>query len=198
MTSFPAGSQMRYRMMHLVYSDLVRAYVLVNGAGSDLPPPLFLWSSMFSPRYIPVLLYRISHAFFQRGHSLPSRLFSIFNFVFFGVEISPCCRIGPGLFLPHTQGTVIGAWSIGSNATIFQGVTIGASKLDFSPSPATRPVLGHFVTICAGAVVIGGLSIGDNCIVGANAVVLDSVPSCSIAVGVPARVLPSTTASCHL
>jgi serine O-acetyltransferase len=54
------------------------------------------------------------------------------------------------------------------------------------------------VTICAGAVVIGGLSIGDNCIVGANAVVLDSVPSCSIAVGVPARVLPSTTASCHL
>jgi serine O-acetyltransferase len=93
------------------------------------------------------------------------------------------------LFLPHTQGTVIGAWSIGENATIFQGVTLGAKDIDFSYQESSRPTVGNNVTIGAGAKVIGGLILGDYARVGANAVVLNDVASGLLAVGIPAKVI---------
>ncbi|WP_322772527.1 hypothetical protein [Synechococcus sp. CBW1107] len=108
----------------------------------------------------------------------------------FGIEIACACDIGPGLFIPHSQGIVIGAWCIGSNFTVFQGVTIGARKLDFDMSPSCRPIISNNVTIGAGAVVIGNLNLGDNTFVGANSVVLTNIPPNSLAVGAPARVVP--------
>ena len=111
------------------------------------------------------------------------------NFLVFGIEIAIRCPIGKGLFLPHTQGTVIGAWSIGDNATIFQGVTLGAKGLNFSYDESSRPTLGDGVTIGAGAKVIGGISLGFNSIVGANAVVLHDVAPGSLVVGIPAKVV---------
>ncbi|WP_316894038.1 serine O-acetyltransferase [Ralstonia mannitolilytica] len=111
------------------------------------------------------------------------------NFVVFGIEIAARCEIGPGLYLPHTQGTVIGAWSIGKNAVIYQGVTIGAKELDFAYSEVSRPKLGDNVTIGAGAKVLGGVQLGPGARIGANAVVITSVPEGALAVGIPAKVL---------
>jgi serine O-acetyltransferase len=118
------------------------------------------------------------------------KLFSILNFIIFGIEVSPRCHIGKGLFLPHSQGTVIGAYSIGENATIYQGVTLGARELDFGYSKEVRPVVGNGVTVGAGAKVLGGITLGDQCKVGANAVVLKSVAAGRSVVGIPAEEIP--------
>jgi len=75
---------------------------------------------------------------------------------------------------------------IGSNATIYQHVTLGTSN----PSIPAYPRLGDEVTVFAGAVIVGDISVGDCATVGANAFVRCDVPAGKIAVGVPSRIIP--------
>jgi serine O-acetyltransferase len=91
--------------------------------------------------------------------------------------------IGEGLFIQHGFATVIAARSIGRNCWINQQVTIGFSNKD------DCPVLEDNVTINAGAKVIGGIKVGKNSIVGANAVVVKNVPENCVVVGVPAYIV---------
>ncbi len=91
--------------------------------------------------------------------------------------------IGPGLFIQHGFSTIIAARSIGANCWINQQVTIGYSNA------TDCPTIGNNVTVCAGAKVIGSAHIGDNSIVGANAVVVKSIPANVTVVGVPARIV---------
>lgn len=179
----------RYTLTELLRLDVLRFYYLFHGNEDHPPQGLRLWLSLLSPRVAPTLLYRLSHFFSLCQLGVIAKLLSCSNAVLFGVEIASSCQIGPGLFLPHTQGTVVGAWSIGSNVTIFQGVTLGARSLDFNPGPATRPTIGDGVIIGAGAKVLGGIILGDNCRVGANSVVLTDIPPGCLAVGAPARVI---------
>jgi serine O-acetyltransferase len=109
------------------------------------------------------------------GIPLLPRVFSGLNLLLFGLEVTPSCEIGPGIFFPHTVGTVIGASRLGSNVTIFQGVTLGARELDMHFDPSKRPEVGDNVTLGSGCRILGGISIGNNTIVGANAVVVHSV-----------------------
>ena len=71
---------------------------------------------------------------------------------------------------------------IGEKVTIYQGVTIGQSK-------GVYPVIGDNVIIYAGAKIVGDVHIGNNVIIGANSVVVDSVPDNTIVAGIPARVI---------
>jgi serine O-acetyltransferase len=176
----------------LLRADLLRQYSLIHGPEVSPPSGLRLWLSMASPRFIPVLLCRLAHALYLRRLSPIAKLVSLVNFFAFGIEISVRCPIGPGLFLPHTQGTVIGAWRIGKNATIFQGATLGAKEVDFSYTELSRPKVGDDVTIGSGAKIIGGITLEDRVRVGANSVVLIDVPENSLAVGVPAKVVKPT------
>jgi serine O-acetyltransferase len=109
--------------------------------------------------------------------------------VLFGIEVTPNCEIGPGLFFPHTVGTVIGACRLGQNVTVYHGVTLGAKELDMHFDPATRPSVGDNVILGSGAKILGGISIGDNVIIGANSVVLHSIAPNLRIVGVPGREL---------
>ncbi len=120
-----------------------------------------------------------------------ARLVSLTNFVFYGIEISVSCSIGPGIFFPHTQGTVVGAWKIGSNVTIYQGVTIGAKEIDLVSTPESRPTICDDVVIGSGAKVLGGITLGNKVKVGANSVVLTDLPPGVLAVGAPAYVKKS-------
>jgi serine O-acetyltransferase len=167
-------------------ADLRRAHVLLHGSESNVSS-LRLWLGMFAPRFIPVLLCRFAYFFYLLKISPVSKFISLLNFFLFGIEIAVRCPIGKGLFLPHTQGTVIGAWSIGENVTIFQGVTLGAKELDFSYKESSRPTVSGGVTIGAGAKVIGGLVLGAGASVGANAVVVGDVAPATLVVGVPAK-----------
>ena len=169
-------------------ADLQRAQLLLHG-GDVAIVGLRLWLGLLSPRFVPVFLCRLAHRFHCWNMSFFAKTIALLNFFFFGIEIAVRCSIGRGLFLPHTQGTVIGAWSIGENVTIFQGVTLGAKELDFSYQQLSRPTVGDDVTIGSGAKILGGVTIGSFSRVGANAVVLTDVPPNSLAVGVPAKLI---------
>ena len=186
MKNFPAD---KVSMIALLRADLLRQYVFRNGEGTSPPYGLRLWMGIAAPRFTPVLLCRIAHALHHHRLGPLGKIFSMMNFFAFGIEIAVRCKIGPGLFLPHTQGTVIGAWRIGSNATIFQGVTLGSREVDFTYTETSRPFLFDGVTVGAGAKVLGGIAIGSNVTIGANSVVLSDIPEGALAVGAPARVV---------
>jgi serine O-acetyltransferase len=133
--------------------------------------------------------YRVSHALFERGVTQVPDVVATVARIVTGVEIYYSARIGPGLKVIHGLGTVIGAaCRVGARATLYQGVTLG-DKLGRETGP--RPLLGDGVIVSAGAQILGGVEIGDECVIGANAVVLQSLPRRCIAGGVPARVLVS-------
>ena len=92
-------------------------------------------------------------------------------------------EIGGGLFIQHGFSTIIAAKKIGNNCWINQQVTIGFSNVK------DCPVIGNNVTIYAGAKVMGGIIIGDNSIVGCNAVIVKDVPPNCTVVGVPGRII---------
>ena len=98
-----------------------------------------------------------------------------------------CPNIGKGLFIEHGFSTILSCKHIGDNCWVNQQVTIGYSD-------ATNcPYIGNNVSIKAGAKIIGGVKIGDDVVVGANAVVVKDVPAHSIVVGVPAMVIKTRT-----
>jgi serine O-acetyltransferase len=145
--------------------------------------------SHLSPRFASVVLIRVAQRLHAKGWRRLAKLFSFFNFLIFSIEVSPRVEIGPGLIIPHSTGTVIGAGQIGANATIYQQVTFGATIADFEFDKAQRPILEDDVIVTAGAKIIGPVRLGKGCIVGANAVVLNDVPDGMLAVGVPARMI---------
>jgi serine O-acetyltransferase len=108
----------------------------------------------------------------------------------FGCFLAETAQIGPGCHFPHPVGIVIGEGVvIGRGCTIFQNVTIGARRLG-EGSRGMYPVLEDDVTVFAGAVITGPVTIGRGATIGANAVVTTDVPPGSVAVGVPAKVRP--------
>jgi serine O-acetyltransferase len=121
-----------------------------------------------------------------KGWRQVGRLLWRLNMFFTSCDIHPEAEIGPGLFLPHPTGIVIGECRIGKNASILQNVTVGSLRKRI----LAFPTIGDDVEIWAGAVVVGDIAIGDRVAIGANAVVLEDIPSDSVAVGVPARFKP--------
>lgn len=177
---------MEFKLLSYLASDLRRAQLVMYGS-ANVVSNFQLWSGLFSPRFVPVLLCRLAHWFYLLKLGPVAKLFSLINFFLFGIEIAVRCPIGKGLFLPHTQGTVIGALCIGENATIFQGVTLGAREVDFSYQDSSRPKVGDDVIIGSGAKVLGGLILGSRSRIGANSVVLSDVAPDMVVVGIPAK-----------
>src|SRR5437660_11865171 len=104
-----------------------------------------------------------------------------------GIEIHPAAKIGRSFFIDHGMGVVIGETTeIGDNVTLFQGVTLGGTGKERGKR---HPTLGNHVVVGAGAKILGGIRIGDNVKIGANSVVLKSVPANSTVTGVPGRII---------
>src|SRR3989449_1916360 len=134
-----------------------------------------------------LLAYRVSH--WLKSYNVPfvPRAISQIARVLTGVEIHPSAQIGTGFFIDHGMGVVIGETAeIGDYVTLFQGVTLGGTGKDRGKR---HPTLGNHVVVGAGAKILGGIRIGDNVKIGANSVVLKSVPENSTVIGVPARVI---------
>ena len=100
-----------------------------------------------------------------------------------GVDIHPGAQIGPGFFLDHGTGTVIGETSIiGRQAKIYQGVTLGAlstrrSECEDPGKQKRHPTIEDNVTIYAGATILGGDTvIGEGSVIGGNVWLVRSVP----------------------
>jgi serine O-acetyltransferase len=175
----------------LLYADLERQMQLSGQTEARASWSRFL-RRLLHPRFLPIVLYRCSRAAHLKRIPALAHLLSYLNQILFGIEISPRCAIGPGIFFPHTSGTVIGASKIGKGVTVFQGVTLGSRQIDMTYDPSLRPELGDYVVVGAGAKVLGGISLGDNVKVGANSVLLRSVPANATVAGIPAREVRSS------
>lgn len=107
----------------------------------------------------------------------------------FGIELPYKLKIGRGLALHHGQSLVINDRSIiGSNCRIRHSTTIG-NKQNTDGTYSKSPVIGNNVDIGSNVCIIGPIVIGDNVKIGAGSVVVKDVPSDSIVVGNPAKIL---------
>ncbi len=131
--------------------------------------------------------HRVAHWLWIHDLRLPGRIFATVVRWITAVDIHPGATLGPGLFIDHATGLVIGETAeVGSDVTLYHGVTLGGTKLD---RMKRHPTVGDRVTIGAGAKVLGPVTIGDDSRIGANAVVVKSVPPNSVVVGVPGQVI---------
>ncbi len=134
-----------------------------------------------------LLAYRLSHWLWKMNVPIIPRLISQLARWVTGIEIHPGAQIGRGFFIDHGMGVVIGETAIiGDFVTLFQGVTLGGTGKERGKR---HPTLGNHVVVGAGAKVLGNITIGDFVKIGANSVVLRSVPSNSTVIGIPGRII---------
>lgn len=132
------------------------------------------WRYSIHPRWL-----RLPFSFLYRVLKLLSQILT-------GIDL-PCeAKVGRRLCIEHFGGIIVsGDTVIGDDVIIRNGVTIGLKRT----GERGAPVIGNRVDIGAGAKILGNIRIGDDVVIGANAVVLTDVPANSLAVGIPARIL---------
>jgi serine O-acetyltransferase len=144
-----------------------------------------------------MLVYRFGRWRYQVRPILLRKCFSFIYHVLFkmiqiltGIEL-PCeVEVGRNFIIDHFGGIVISGYAkFGDNCRIRNGVVVGLRHVE----DKRAPIIGNNVDIGSGAKLLGPIRIGDNVLIGANAVVMIDVPDNSIAVGVPAVVKPRGT-----
>src|ERR1700723_1597870 len=129
----------------------------------------------------------LSHWLWLHGMRFLARFISQVARVLTGIEIHPGAEIGRRLFIDHGMGTVIGETAIvGDDVTLYQGVTLGGTGKE---KGKRHPTIEDDVVIGDGAKVLGNITVGRNCRIGAGSVVLRSVPENSTVVGVPGHII---------
>ncbi len=131
--------------------------------------------------------YTVRPAFLRPPLSFFYKWLKILSQILTGIDL-PCeTRIGRRLLFEHFGGIIIsGDTVIGDDVVIRNGVTLGLRRTN---EPGA-PIIGNRVDIGTGAKILGAVRIGDDAVIGANAVVLCDVPAGATAVGIPARILP--------
>ncbi|MGA8491498.1 MAG: serine O-acetyltransferase [Terriglobales bacterium] len=134
-----------------------------------------------------VWFYRINHWLWNHSFFLLARWLSQVARFLTGIEIHPGAKIGRRLFIDHGLGVVIGETAIvGNDVTLYQGVTLGGTGKEHGKR---HPTVEDEVVIGGGAKILGNITIGRNCRIGAGSVVLRSVPENSTVVGVPGHII---------
>jgi serine O-acetyltransferase len=129
----------------------------------------------------------MNHWLWNHNFLLLGRWFSQVARWLTGIEIHPGARIGRRLFIDHGMGVVIGETTIvGDDVTLYQGVTLGGTGKEHGKR---HPTILDNVVIGGGAKILGNITIGQNCRIGAGSVVLRNVPDDSTVVGVPGHIV---------
>jgi serine O-acetyltransferase len=142
------------------------------------------------------LVYRLGHWLFTgfNPHNPLIKLLIICHFILFrlteiftGISLEPKAEIGPGLYIGHFGCIIVGSGvKIGANCNLSQGVTLG---VDGRGKNRGSPQIGDRVFIGPGAKVLGRIKIENDAVIGANAVVVRSLPERAVAVGIPAKIV---------
>lgn len=133
--------------------------------------------------------HKIAHWFWIKNHKLIGRFLSHINRFFTGIEIHPGAQIGRRFFIDHGMGVVIGETTIvGDDVLLYKGVVLGGTSLE---SKKRHPTIGNNVVVGTNAIVLGDITIGENCKIGAGSVVTKPAPPNSTIVGIPGRTLQS-------
>ena len=132
-------------------------------------------------------LHRLAHGLWLGNFKWTGRWISQFARFLTGIEIHPGATMGRRVFIDHGMGVVIGETAeVGDDCTIYQGVTLGGTTLR---KGKRHPTLGRYVTVGAGAKILGPFTVGEGATVGSNAVVVKEVPPGATVVGIPGRVI---------
>ena len=152
-----------------------------------------VWEVLTYPGLHAIVSHRFCHAFWtlrmppQGFWRLLARTFSQISRFFTGIEIHPGATIGRRFFIDHGAGIVIGETAeIGDDVVMYHQVTLGGTSL---AKVKRHPTIGSHVLIGMGAKVIGAITVGDHCRIGANAVVNKDIPPHCTVVGVPGRIV---------
>jgi serine O-acetyltransferase len=134
-----------------------------------------------------VWFYRINHWLWNRRLFLLGRFLSQAARFLTAIEIHPGAKIGRRLFIDHGLGVVIGETAIvGDDVTLYQGVTLGGTGKEHGKR---HPTIEDSVVVGGGAKILGNITVGKNCRIGAGSVVLRNVPENSTVVGVPGHII---------
>ena len=134
-----------------------------------------------------VWFYRMNHWLWNHNFFLLARWLSQVARFLTGIEIHPGAQIGRRLFIDHGLGVVIGETAvIGEDVTLYQGVTLGGTGKE---QGKRHPDTSDNVVVGGGAKILGNITVGRNCRIGAGSVVLRDVPDDSTVVGVPGHVI---------
>lgn len=152
------------------------------------------------PGISAVIPYRLTHQCLHRLRpKLLANVLAAVSFaaqrlivILFGIEIDAHAHIGPGLFINHSGGVVIGPVTIGSNCNVSHSVTLGRSSLAPGTKCDDAPILGDRVWLGPGAVVVGTITLGNDVAVAANSLVTRDIPDRGVGRGVPATVISFT------
>ena len=134
------------------------------------------------PGFFAITAFRIAHALYKRDVPLLPRMITEYAHQKTGVDINPGATIGKSFFIDHATGVVVGETAvIGNNVKIYQGVTLGALRVDRDQRSKKRhPTIEDNVVIYAGATILGGETVvGNNSVIGGNVWITRSVPSWS-------------------
>jgi serine O-acetyltransferase len=131
--------------------------------------------------------HRLAHRLWNAGWVVSARFVSHLARFVTGIEVHPAARLGPGVFIDHGMGVVIGETAeVGENVTLYQGVTLGGTSLK---REKRHPTLERNVVVGAGSAILGAITIGEGTRVGGGSVVVKDVPPNSVVVGVPGKVI---------
>lgn len=145
----------------------------------------WLWLLAGSDAFMILFMFRIRKLSRKYHIPLVNRLLRFMQTCFYSIELGIDIELGHGVYFIHSLGTVVGGQTKVGKGVVFMGNnTLGAAHKN-GPSPT----IGKFCTIGAGSRVLGDIVMGDRSTLGANSVLLQSIPESSVAVGAPARVL---------
>ncbi|OJT26219.1 serine acetyltransferase [Archangium sp. Cb G35] len=138
-----------------------------------------------SDGYRVLALQRLREAARGLGIPLGNHALRVAQTAVLGVEIGKDVELGSGVYFVHSLGTVVGGDAkVGNRVRFYGNNTVGTAKDD------GYPVIEDDVWVGAGARILGPITVGARSRIGANAVVLQDVPPDSVAVGIPARIIP--------
>lgn len=142
---------------------------------------------LFYPGFQALWAHRFAHFCWTHRLRLLGRMISHLSRFLTGIEIHPGARIGRRFFIDHGMGVVIGETAqIGDDCLLYQGVVLGGTTLE---KTKRHPTLGNNVVVGSAAILLGPITLGDGARVGANSVVVKSVPAGKTVVGVPGRIV---------
>lgn len=177
-------------MWHYIKQDLKRYTNFGDEIKTSKLIPSFLKYFLISPAFRSLFFYRLANQKFFKKHK--TRIFfSMIGSLFGGIYLPPTAKIGSGILLGKPTSIIIHPKCvIGNNVSILHGVVIGGNIYK-NKNGQVSPFIGDNVFIGAGAKLLGPINIGENSMIGANAVVIKDIPKNSVAVGIPAKVVKS-------